>query len=156
MRHLFFTAIASFFVLSYVGCKKGITPEEQAAKDNDLILSYISSKNYEAKELSNGVYVVITDSSNFYPRTYASPYDVVRVNYRGYLLNESEFDGADGIEFSLQSVIRGWTIGIPAIPIGGSGILLIPSGQGYGTQAAGDIPANSVLVFEVDVIKVVN
>ena len=51
--------------------------------------------------------------------------------------------------FPLSNVIQGWQEGIPLFSEGGSGVLLIPSALGYGGQAVGSIPANSVLIFEV-------
>jgi len=54
----------------------------------------------------------------------------------------------------LTNVIQGWQEGIPLFSEGGSGILLIPSALGYGNQSIGNIPANSVLIFEVTLINV--
>jgi len=51
-------------------------------------------------------------------------------------------------------VIQGWQIGLPYFSEGGSGKLLIPSELGYGSQKAGDIPANSVLIFDIQLDSV--
>jgi FKBP-type peptidyl-prolyl cis-trans isomerase FkpA len=56
--------------------------------------------------------------------------------------------------FSLNGVIQGWQIGIPLVKAGGRIMLLIPSGLGYGNSSAGSIPANSVLLFTIDVLTV--
>jgi FKBP-type peptidyl-prolyl cis-trans isomerase FkpA len=53
-----------------------------------------------------------------------------------------------------MNVIQGWQEGIPLFSEGGSGILIIPSALGYGNQAIGNIPRNSVLIFEVNLIDV--
>ena len=58
------------------------------------------------------------------------------------------------ITFPLSGVIQGWQEGIPLFKEGGSGILLIPSALGYGSQSVGSIPANSVLIFDINLIDV--
>ena len=72
------------------------------------------------------------------------------------LLNESVFDSNDGLTISLQSVIQGWTEGIPLYWVGGSGTLLFPSDLGYGPAGNGpDIPGDSVLIFEIELLSFV-
>ena len=56
-----------------------------------------------------------------------------------------------GISF-LTNVILGWQEGIPMFSEGGTGKLLIPSPLGYGNRAVGNIPENSVLIFDVELI----
>ena len=67
-----------------------------------------------------------------------------------------DFDqsSSNGITFPLSGVIQGWQEGIPLFKEGGSGILLIPSALGYGSQSVGTIPANSVLIFDINLIDV--
>ena len=81
---------------------------------------------------------------------------LVTVAYKGTLTDGTIFDqsGASGATFPLSNVIQGWQEGIPLFSEGGSGILLIPSALGYGNQALGSIPANSVLIFEVTLLNV--
>lgn len=71
------------------------------------------------------------------------------MNYTGKLLDGTVFDQGLNVEFPLGGLIEGFQIGMPYLREGGSGILLIPSQLGYGKNAVGTIPANSVLVFEV-------
>jgi len=81
----------------------------------------------------------------------------VTVHYTGWLTNGKQFDssfGGDPISFGLKDVIKGWTEGIPGMKPGGVRRLRIPSELGYGKRGAGsDIPADSVLVFEVKLVK---
>ena len=52
-------------------------------------------------------------------------------------------------------MIRGWTEGITYFKEGGSGILLVPSQLGYGSEDYRGIPGCSVLIFEIDLLEVV-
>ncbi len=77
--------------------------------------------------------------------------DVI-IHYKGYLLDHTVFDQTDGdaATFPLSALITGWKIGIPYLGRGGKCKLIIPPHLGYGSMATGDIPANSVLVFDIE------
>lgn len=86
------------------------------------------------------------------------PGDCVGALYYGTLATTGEkFDGnyetGQPIEFSLDGVIPGWTQGIPGMKVGGVRRLVIPAELAYGAQANGAIPANSDLVFEVQIVS---
>ncbi len=53
--------------------------------------------------------------------------------------------------FSLNGVIKGWTLGVPGMKVGGTREIMIPAGLGYGSQSVSGIPANSDLVFWIKV-----
>ncbi|MEZ4721838.1 MAG: FKBP-type peptidyl-prolyl cis-trans isomerase [Flavobacteriales bacterium] len=85
--------------------------------------------------------------------------DIVKVHYTGTLkANGEKFDSSldrgEPIEFPLGigKVILGWEEGIGLLNRGTKARLIIPSALGYGSRAAGPIPANSDLVFEVELI----
>ena len=89
--------------------------------------------------------------------------DSVTVHYVGSLTNGTVFDasknhGNDGFTFTLGAgqVIKGWDMGVAGMKVGGKRKLSIPSALAYGDQAVGGglIPANSDLIFEVELIKV--
>ena len=81
--------------------------------------------------------------------------DTITVDYVGTLQNGTKFDSSidRGQPFSFVlgagQVIKGWDQGVAGMKVGGIRLLVIPPGLGYGAQANGAIPANSVLVFEV-------
>ncbi len=85
--------------------------------------------------------------------------DMVEVNYRGTTIDGKEFDSSykrnETAKFPLNGVIKGWTEGLQLIGEGGKITLYLPSELAYGERGAGsDIGPNSVLVFEVELIKV--
>jgi FKBP-type peptidyl-prolyl cis-trans isomerase len=81
--------------------------------------------------------------------------DSVTVNYRGELINGSEFDSGEGISFPLKGVIAGWTEGLQLMKEGGKFRFFIPTALAYGESGAGRvIPPNAALVFDVELVKV--
>ena len=84
----------------------------------------------------------------------------VSVHYTGTLLDGTVFDSSvqrnEPIAFTLGEgqVIKGWDEGIAAIEVGGKATLMIPSWLAYGARAMGPIPANSSLMFEVELVKI--
>ncbi len=88
--------------------------------------------------------------------------DVLVMDYTGKLTNGKVFDsstkpGRTPFQFMIGSgeVIKGWDKGILGMKVGGHRHLVIPADMGYGSQAMGeDIPANSTLVFDVDLKKI--
>ena len=87
--------------------------------------------------------------------------DKVTVHYVGKLMDDTEFDQSykRGQPFSFTlgqgQVIKGWDEGIALLNEGDSATFIIPAELGYGAQAAGSIPPNSVLNFTVKLMKVV-
>ena len=99
-------------------------------------------------------YIVITNGSGPTP----SASDTVSVNYRGTLLDGTEFDSSykrgQPAKFPLTGVIKGWTEAIKMMPIGSKWKLFIPPDLAYGESGRPGIPPNSVLIFEVDLLSV--
>ncbi len=83
----------------------------------------------------------------------------VEVHYEGRLINGKVFDSSyqrnETISFPLNRVIPGWTEGLQLMPTGAKYRLYIPSELGYGARGAGaDIPPNSALIFDVELISI--
>lgn len=84
----------------------------------------------------------------------------VTVNYKGTLTDGTQFDSSydRGVPFNFVlgagEVIEGWDQGVAGMKVGGMRKLTIPPMLGYGAQAIGSIPANSTLIFEVELLEV--
>lgn len=112
---------------------------------------YIDANNIAATADSRGFYYTIQSPGTGTKPTVCSN---VTVNYAGKLTNGTAFDSANNISFGLNQLIIGWQEGIPLIAPGGSITLYLPPSLGYGANAAGSIPANSILIFRIDLVKV--
>ena len=76
--------------------------------------------------------------------------DVALVGYKGTLLDGTVFDQNPQTAMPVDGVVPGFSEGLQKMKKGGKYRLWIPPQLGYGEQAAGPIPANSVLVFDVE------
>jgi len=88
-----------------------------------------------------------------------SVHDTVTVNYEGALIDGHVFDSSyarnQPATFPLDRVILGWQTSIPLMHVGDTFMLYVPPKLGYGEQDQGsDIPANSVLVFKVQLLGI--
>jgi FKBP-type peptidyl-prolyl cis-trans isomerase FkpA len=94
------------------------------------------------------------------PGTGATPKDsdTVVVNYKGTLVDGTEFDNSytrgEPLSFRLDGVIPGWTEGLKHVKKGGKIKLVIPPALAYGKTGVPGIPANSTLVFEVELLDI--
>lgn len=82
----------------------------------------------------------------------------ITAHYTGALCKDgtifqSSHDFGEAITFGLDQVIKGWTEGVPGMKVGGTRRLVIPSEMAYGSaRAAANIPPNSDLVFDIELV----
>jgi len=135
-----------------------------------VIVLYLVSSPGSADEKKEGKFVT-TDSGLKYQDTEegkgeaAKKDDNVEVNYTGWLTTDGtdkgkKFDSSIGkkpFRFKLGAgdVIKGWDEGVAGMKPGGKRTLVIPPALGYGARGAGnDIPPNSTLLFEVELLRI--
>jgi FKBP-type peptidyl-prolyl cis-trans isomerase FkpA len=87
-----------------------------------------------------------------------APTDRVRVNYRGTLMDGTEFDSSysrhQPAEFSLNGVIPCWTQGVGRMHVGGQARLVCPADTAYGDRGQRGIPPGSTLIFQVELLDI--
>jgi FKBP-type peptidyl-prolyl cis-trans isomerase FkpA len=124
----------------------------------------VASKAYLAKAATEPG-AVKTESGLIYtelqPGTGASPQatDTVKVNYRGTLIDGTEFDSSykrnQPAQFPLSGVIRCWTEGVQKMKVGGKARLVCPSEIAYGDNGRPPmIPGGATLIFEIELLEI--
>lgn len=112
---------------------------------------YLDAQGIAATADSRGFFYTIQSAGSGAKPTVCS---TVTVNYAGRLTNGSTFDSGNGVRFPLSDLILGWQEGIPLIAPGGRITLYLPPSLAYGAQAQPGIPANSILIFTIDLVAV--
>ena len=84
--------------------------------------------------------------------------DTVKVNYRGTLVDGTEFDSSykrgEAAEFPLNGVIKCWTEGVQKMKVGGKSQLVCPADIAYGDGGRPGIPGGATLVFEIELLEI--
>ena len=84
--------------------------------------------------------------------------DTVICNYKGTLIDGSEFDSSykrgQPATFPVGGVIKGWTEALQLMPVGSKWQLFIPSDLAYGDRGQGPIGPNATLIFEVELVSI--
>ena len=85
--------------------------------------------------------------------------DTVVTNYRGTLINGTEFDSSykrnEPATFPVGQVIKGWTEALELMPVGSKWQLFIPSNLAYGERSPGpEIAPNSTLIFDIELLSI--
>ena len=128
---------------------------EQNVKDGEKFLAENKTKEGVKTTASGLQYKVIKEGTGPQPK----PTDSVVANYRGTLINGTEFDSSykrgQPATFPLTGVIKGWTEALQLMKVGSKYQLFVPSNLAYGDRAMGpDIGPNSTLIFEVELVGI--
>ncbi len=140
-----------------------IGPFEQARSSRQLEREKAASAAYLTKAAAEPG-AIKTDSGLIYRELKAgtgdSPKatDTVKVNYRGTLVNGTEFDSSyrrnEAAQFPLNGVIKCWTEGMQKMKVGGKSVLVCPSDLAYGDRSRPPIPGGAALIFEVELLEI--
>jgi len=117
------------------------------------VQDYLSAAGItNATQHCSGLFYIVTDEGSGRRPTVCN---LVMANYAGRFTSGTQFEQNDSTQFYLNGgVIRGWANGLPLIKEGGSIRLFIPPALGYGDNDYNGIPGKSVLIFDVDLLKV--
>src|ERR1043165_6132129 len=138
--------------------------QSQGETDEKALTEYFAKNHIKAQKTPSGLYYVISKQGS---GDKAKAGQNVHMNYIGKFMDGKIFDanvddkyqpvnGRGPLNFTLGvgQVIKGWDEGIQLLNPGSRGTLYIPSSLGYGAMDRGPIPANSILVFDVELISV--
>jgi FKBP-type peptidyl-prolyl cis-trans isomerase FkpA len=124
-------------------------------KGNAFLETYKAKEGVKVTE-SGLAYRVITEGKGAQP----AATDKVKVHYKGTLIDGKQFDSSydrgQPATFGLNQVIKGWTEGLQLMKEGAKFEFAIPPAIGYGSRGTQSIPANSVLIFEVELLEVLS
>jgi len=149
MKNILFISLISIFLFSCNAKEKQEDEERQA---------YLTANNITVEPTESGLYYIETlEGFGIQPKIFST----VTVHYEGRLLNGEVFDSSyergEPITFTLGigQVIAGWDEGIAYMKKGGKATFVIPSNLAYGANGNNAIPGYSSLVFDVELIDVV-
>ena len=128
--------------------------ENNRVKGESYLAEY-KNNNTDVIELESGLlYRILTEGFGDIP----TDKDRVVVHYTGKLIDGTVFDSTvdrgEPSKFMVGSVIQGWQEALQLMKVGSKWELVIPSNIAYGERATGKIPANSALVFEVELLGI--
>lgn len=131
--------------------------EKQRTVDSFAIMDYINYNDlHQCVRDEYGIWYLTKQHGT---EKSIQPTDSVTIHYKGKLLNGNEFDNSydrkQVFKFVVgkKQVIEGLDKGIQHFYVGDKCTLIIPSNLGYGDKEVGKIPANSVLIFEMEIIE---
>jgi FKBP-type peptidyl-prolyl cis-trans isomerase len=128
--------------------------KNQDEADDQTIQQYLTLHSLTAVKDPSGLYYIMNVTGTGTAPSVAS---TIEVKYKGFLVNGTVFDQTatdKTFTYALSGLIKGWQIGIPLMKKGGKATFFVPSALGYGAVDAGPIPANSVTIFEIELINV--
>jgi len=121
--------------------------------DGKTIDDWLTANNLTAEKDQTGLRYSITEEG-----TGKSPCleSNITFTYTGKFLSSGQvFDSASTpVEYPLNNLIIGWQVGILKMKEGGSAVFYIPSELAYGTAGNSVVPPNSILIFELTLVKV--
>lgn len=146
MKHkAFIYSLLIPFTFALFSCDKD-NPDAIAERDRKKILEYIAEHDLDARELDEGVFIVITkEGTGGKPKEH----NLVLVTYTGYLLNGDIYSQRTDFQTPFSNLVRGFRIGLLELNRDSEATIIIPSAAGYGLFSFSNVPKNSVLLYDV-------
>lgn len=147
--------------IKQVLAKRQEAKNAEKAKEQAALQAYAEKVAAETgKELGktdSGIfYVILREGEGKSP----TPANTVKVHYEGTFKDgkkfDSSYDRGQPAQFPLRGVIRGWTEGVSLMKVGEKRKLIIPWNLAYGERGRGSIPPKADLVFDIELIEIVN
>ena len=167
---IFYYLIITTFILTACGestpqdatdKKEEISPldiDNLAKIDREIIRTYVNLQTdmiFDSTE--SGIFYSIENPGIGDPPTDSS---TVTVHYTLYEIDntiiESTWDKGEPSIFEVGKVIKGWNESLKLLGVMGKGTFVIPSGLGYGAQRVNGLQRNSILVFDIEILKIVD
>jgi len=150
--------MAQGYVMTYMQNRQMEKMKAMYGKNIDEGEKFLSEnkKREGVQETTSGLqYEVVTLGTGPKP----GPSDLVKVHYTGKLLDDTTFDSSidrgEPVTFGVNQVIMGWQEGLQLMPAGSKFKLYIPYELAYGDQGQGPIPPFSTLIYDVELIEIV-
>ena len=158
MKRILFTALLSIALITSCkktdntnNCNSTVPAVNVPSSETAYLQNFLSANSITATE-KNGMFYTLTQGSGNSPNVC----NTVSAEYVGNLINGTtvgaQFDASQAgqpASFKLLKLISSWQIIFPLVKVGGTVTMYVPPSLGYGSNAAGAIPANSYLKFVV-------
>lgn len=143
-------------VVWLIGCSSNtvLSTKDQLQKDLQLIDQYIQDNGIDSVLIDDSEirYVIHKEGTGIKPILS----DIVRVDFVGTLLDGTVFDSGNSKDFVVNQTIQAWRIMLPKMREGADYTIFVPSSLGYGFTGTPSIPGNSILIFNIQLIRVGN
>jgi FKBP-type peptidyl-prolyl cis-trans isomerase FkpA len=144
-----------FISFALISCSSGNNPKSSDDSGSKAWLDKAAAEPGAVKTASGLIYRELRPGNGALPKAT----DVVTVNYRGTLVDGTEFDSSykrnEPASFPLNQVIPCWTEGLQRMKEGGKAQLVCPANIGYGERGSPPvIPPGATLIFEVELLKI--
>jgi FKBP-type peptidyl-prolyl cis-trans isomerase len=152
-----------FLLFGFIACQKEYVdpfdPVKQAADEDALIREYMARDTTikDFTKTASGLYYIKRKAGTD-PQIQSG--NTVKAHYIGRFLNGQKFDSSYDknspmlVTVDKTGVIKGWTEGLKLMQKGEKATLYIPSALGYGLGGSSNIPPNTVLVFDLEILSV--
>lgn len=148
MKHILFYSV---LILSLAACKT--YSDDEKTNFNQDVLKIAKMKDPKVRQSSSGLCVIQLESGT--GEEVIQRGSKLKIAYKGTLKNGKVFDQTEPdipFEANLTGLIGGFQEGLLGQKKGAKLILVVPPHLGYGAEKTGEIPANSILIFELEVV----